>query len=104
MTICNNQGLTVTVLIKDERIQKDGLYALEVDELLWNQADLQIKPTLVRAEKQGEVKVITDIQNPCLQKFRLHQRDIGRLVRVEELNEQELEEVYFWSYKGSSIK
>ncbi len=36
VTIYENQGVTVTVLIKDERIQKDGLYALEVDELLWN--------------------------------------------------------------------
>ncbi len=39
--------------------------------------------------------MITDIQNPCPQKFTLQQNDPGRLVRVDELNEEELEQVYY---------
>ncbi len=67
MTIYGNQGLTVSVPVEDERIQKDALYALEVDEMLSSRADIQVKPTLLWVQKQGELNVITNIQSPCLQ-------------------------------------
>ncbi len=65
MMIYGHQGLTVQIPIKDEKIENGALYALEPNPVLVARTDLQIKPTLIRAEKDGEITVATDIQNPC---------------------------------------
>ncbi len=98
MTIYGHQGLMVRIPIKDEKIENGALYALEPNPVLAAQTDLQIKPTLIRAEQDGEITMATDIQNPCPQKYRMHERDIGHLVRVDELSDQQTDE-YFQQFQ-----
>ncbi len=46
----------------------------------------------------GEIVVTMDIQNPCPQKYRMHEKNIGRLVRVDELSDQQTDE-YFHQFE-----
>ncbi len=71
--------------------------------MLATQTDLQIKPALIRAEKDGEIVVATDIQNPCPQKYWMHEKNIGCLVRVDELSDQQTDE-YFQQFEQPSTK
>ncbi len=67
--------MTVRVPVEDERIKKEGLYALVVHPLLKHRSDLQVKLVLLKAEVAGKVEVVTDIQNPCLQKYKLRRHN-----------------------------
>ncbi len=60
--------------------------------------DLQSKPTLIRAEMDREIVVMMDIQNPCPQKYWMHEKNIGHLVRVDELSDQQTDE-YFQQFE-----
>ncbi len=93
-TIYGHQGLTVRIPIKDKKIESGALYALEPNPVLAVQTDLQIKPTLIRAKMDGEIMVMMDIQNPCPQKYRMHEKNIGHLVRVDELSDQQTDEYF----------
>ncbi len=95
--IYGHQGLTVRVLVEDEQIKKEGLYALVVHPLLKDRSDLQVKLVLLKVEVAGKVEVVTNIENPCLQKYKLRQAEIGTLVWVDELNEDQINE-HFGNY------
>ncbi len=53
MTMYGNQGLTVSVPVEDERIQKDALYALEVDEMLFKQSRYSSETNAVAGAETG---------------------------------------------------
>ncbi len=95
--IYGHQGLMVRVLVEDERIEKEGLYALVVHPLLKDWTDLQVKPVLLKAEVAGRLEVVIDIQNPCPQKYKLRQTEIGTLVHIDELNKDQIDE-HFGNY------
>ncbi len=103
LLIYGRQGLTVRVLVEDEWIEKEGLYALVVHPLLKDRSDLQVKPVLLKAEVAGRLEVVTDIQNPCPQKYKLRRTEIGMLVHVDELNEDQIDE-HFGNYADLELK
>ncbi len=102
LLIYGHQGVTVRVLVGDERIEKEGLYALVAHPLLKNRSDLQVKPVLLKAEVAGRLEVVTDIQNPCLQKYKLRQTEIGTIVRIDELNKDQIDE-HFGNYADPEL-
>ncbi len=102
-TIYGHQRLTVRVPVQDECIESGVLYAFELNPILAACTDLQIKPTLIRADKNGEITATRDIQNPCPQKYQMKEREIGHLIQVDELSEQQVDE-YFQQFQQPYTK
>ncbi len=62
-----------------------------------------MKPVLLKAVTAGKLEVVTDIQNTCPQKYKLRQTEIGTLIRVDELSEDQVKE-HFSQYADEEIE
>ncbi len=92
--IPGRHAVQVDVWVKDPRIIAEELYALEIYLVLAARDDLSVSPTLVQAKKMGELDLMADIANLQMQKTRLYEKGIGRLVRVNELSEDQIEKTF----------
>ncbi len=55
---------------------------------------MRVAPTLACAVKSGGLTVMTDVENLTAHKLRLQQRELGQLVRVDELPEKQVAELF----------
>ncbi len=62
-----------------------------------------MKPVLLKVVTAGKLEVITGIQNTCPQKYKLRQTEIGTLIRVDELSEEQVKE-HFSQYADEEVK
>ncbi len=79
--------------VRDERIKKGQTYALEPNEILASDLELEISPLLAEAKEDGVLFMRAEIGNPSPQKIRLLDVSVGEIVEAESLTEEQTTDI-----------